>query len=249
MNHDDPRWREHLGIIATWGETSTANGTPPPNDEQLWTISRVRHDLNLPEQIDPALLGQLREAFHTGRQRRRDITPAIEAGMAWPPTPGAELIPLLLAAEDLRAVAQALHTTADRWAQVAAEAAAGAKRPPSAPSSEPGWMNIEPTPAGYTGIAGLAAQEQARYLRLLQRLQPIVETADTLDTAAHTPTQPPAASWVALVGISAAFTPDELEALVNTAAEAVCGDLDELSSRQRELAARAYALLQDVIDG
>jgi hypothetical protein len=143
-------------------------------------------------------------------------------------------------------VAQALSTTADRWAQTAARAAAGAKRPASAPSGEPGWMNIEPTPAGYTGIAGLAAQEQARYLRLLQRLQPIVDTVDF--AAGHTPTQSPAASWVVLVGISAAFTPAEIEALVATAAEAVHGDPDELSSHQREPAARAYALLQDAIE-
>lgn len=247
MNHDDPQWREHLDIIAAWGEASAANGTPSPSDEQLWATSRVRHDLNLPERIDPALLAQLREAFDTGRQCRRDITPAVAAGTAGPTTTAAELIPLLLAPDDVRAVAQALRTTAERWARAAAQAAAGAQRPASAPSSELGWMNIEPLPAGYTRIAGLAAQEQARYLRLLQRLQPIVDTVDLHD-AGHTPSRPPTASWVVLVGISAAFTPAQIETLVRTAAEAVYGDIDELSSHQRDLAARAYDLLQDAID-
>ncbi|MFE0774341.1 hypothetical protein [Streptomyces sp. NPDC058861] len=46
-----------------------------------------------------------------------------------------------------------------------------------------------------------------------------------------------------LIGISASFTPLELEGLVRTAAEAVYGDEDDLSSRQRELASRAHALM------
>lgn len=182
--------------------------------------------------------------------RRRDINPIVEAGMSWLPTLGDELIPLLLSPDDLRTVAQALTTAADRWTRAAAEAAAG--RPASAPGSEPGRMNIEPTPAGYAGIARLAGQQQARYTQLLQRLQPIIETAEALDGAGHAPTSPsataPAMSCVVLVGISAAFTPADLDALVITAAEAVYGQPDDLSSRQRELAARAYALLQDAID-
>jgi hypothetical protein len=54
---------------------------------------------------------------------------------------------------------------------------------------------------------------------------------------------------VVLVGISAQFTPLDLEALVITAAEAVHGQREDLSSRQLDLAARAYDLLQDEIDG
>ncbi|RSS80417.1 hypothetical protein EF919_40645 [Streptomyces sp. WAC02707] len=48
---------------------------------------------------------------------------------------------------------------------------------------------------------------------------------------------------VELTGISASFTPLELEGLIRTAAEAVYGDEDDLSSRQRELASRAYTLM------
>nr|BFE56383.1 hypothetical protein GCM10020063_009090 [Dactylosporangium thailandense] len=181
--------------------------------------------------------------------RRRDVNPIVEAGMAWLPTPGDELIPLLLAPDELRTVAQALATAAEGWSRAGAEATAGADRPASAPSSGPGLLNIEPAPAGYAGIARLAAQQQARYIGLLQRLQPIIATVDALDEVGHTAPSPsvmaPGLSCVVLVGISAAFPPEDLDALVITAAEAVHGDPADLSSRQRELAARAFALLQD----
>ncbi|WP_446047555.1 hypothetical protein [Streptomyces olivaceus] len=46
-----------------------------------------------------------------------------------------------------------------------------------------------------------------------------------------------------LVGVSALFLPDELECLVRTAAEAVYGDADDLSTRQLDMAARARVLM------
>jgi len=51
------------------------------------------------------------------------------------------------------------------------------------------------------------------------------------------------ATQVTLMGISRHFRADGIEGLVQTAAEAVCGQLDDLSSRQVDLATRAYALL------
>lgn len=50
---------------------------------------------------------------------------------------------------------------------------------------------------------------------------------------------------VTLHGISAEFDPGEIESLVRTAGEMVCGDgdLDSLSERQHDLARRAYDLL------
>jgi hypothetical protein len=51
------------------------------------------------------------------------------------------------------------------------------------------------------------------------------------------------ATQVNLTGISRHFRADEIECLVRTAAEAVCGQLDDLSSRQVDLAMRAYTLL------
>jgi hypothetical protein len=55
------------------------------------------------------------------------------------------------------------------------------------------------------------------------------------------------ATQVTLMGISRHFRADEIECLVLTAAEAVCGQLDDLSSRQVELATQVYALL--TVDG
>jgi hypothetical protein len=55
---------------------------------------------------------------------------------------------------------------------------------------------------------------------------------------------------VTLSGISEVFDAADIEYLVRTAGEAVCGDVDDLSSRQRALAEQAYALAQadDTID-
>ncbi len=86
--------------------------------------------------------------------------------------------------------------------------------------------------------------EAARYTRLVEHLAPIVAA---VPTDRHT-TGPEVAS-VVLVGISARFTPLDLEGLVITAAEAVYGQREDLSRRQLDLAARAYALLQEEIDG
>ncbi|MEU7874274.1 GGDEF domain-containing protein [Dactylosporangium sp. NPDC049140] len=181
--------------------------------------------------------------------RRRDINPIVDAGMAWLPTPGDELIPLLLAPDELRTVTQALTTTADGWGRAGAEATAGTNQPTAAPNSDPGRMTIEPTPAGYAGVARLAGQQQARYTGLRRRLQAILDTVDAFDKAGHivpaSSVVAPRLSCVVLVGISAAFPPEDLDALVITAAEAVHGDPADLSSRQRDLAARAYALLRD----
>src|SRR6266516_2248553 len=59
---------------------------------------------------------------------------------------------------------------------------------------------------------------------------------------------------VTLIGISRFLSADEIDDLVRTAAEAVCGQLDDLSTRQLDLATRAHTLLTadtppDTIDG
>lgn len=66
------------------------------------------------------------------------------------------------------------------------------------------------------------------------------------DETAHAEPSAPAAGArpaPALVGVSALFMPDELECLVRTAADAVYGDPDDLSSRQLDMAARARVLM------
>jgi len=180
--------------------------------------------------------------------RRRDIDPLAGSGVAWQPTTGDDLVPLLLAHGDVRTVHDALNAARDRWTEAVAQARAGAARPESPASDDPGRLNIEPTPTGYAGIARLAQQQQARYTRLIDRLAPLLETAESSQDAARTSAAARRTASTRQAGISAAFTPAEIEALVITAAEAVNGQPDDLSRRQRELAARAYALLQAAND-
>jgi len=180
--------------------------------------------------------------------RRRDIDPLAADGVAWLPSPSRDLVPLLLPVADLRTIHHVLGVAADRWAQTAAEAHAGGHRPntPAPPAGDS--INVEPTPGGYRSIAHLARQQAASYADLTQRLAPIIDATAHLDEPGTSPTQGPDPAAVVLVGISAAFTADELEGLVITAAEAVHGRLDELSGRQWELAARAHTLLHDADD-
>ena len=178
--------------------------------------------------------------------RRRDVDPIIETGMAWLPSPGDELIPVLLAPDELRGVVETLAAAVEKWAQAAAEATAGERRLVAAADTNPRPMDsTEPSPAAYANMARRARQQTSRYTRLLDRLRPIIEAADILDDAGYDSTPAPAVSCAVLIGVSATFTPGDLEALVITAAEAVHGQPDELSTRQLELAARVWNLLHD----
>ena len=180
--------------------------------------------------------------------RRRDTNPVADAGMAWLPSPGDDLIPVLLAPDELRAAVQAMTSAADTWAKAAAEATAAERRLVAEADTTPREMtSTEPSPTAYASTARQARDQASRYTRLLERLRPVIEAADILDEAGETlpSATAPTVSYAVLIGISAAFTPADLEALVITAAEAVHGQATELSSRQRELAARAWDLLHD----
>ncbi|MCI2421125.1 hypothetical protein MOQ72_27145 [Saccharopolyspora sp. K220] len=48
-----------------------------------------------------------------------------------------------------------------------------------------------------------------------------------------------------LTGISSWFSLDEIECLVRTAGDAVCGDIDDINSHQRALAERVYDLIHE----
>jgi diguanylate cyclase (GGDEF)-like protein len=176
--------------------------------------------------------------------RRRDIDPLAADGVAWLPSPSPDLVPLLLPIRDLRTIHHVLGVAADRWAQTAAEADAGNQRPHRPAPTAGDSINIQSTPGGYRSIAHLAQQQATSYTQLAQRLAPIIDATAHLDDPATPPGRGPNMAAAVLVGISAAFTADEIEALVITAA-AVHGRLDDLSRRQRELAARAHTLLHD----
>ncbi len=176
--------------------------------------------------------------------RRRDLNPRGSDGVAWLPAPGDDRLALLVSVDEAAAVHEALGAARDRWERAAADADPGARRRESPPSDCPDWMNIEPTPAGYGGIARMAAAERDRYAGLADRLAALIDAAQPED-ATEPPRRSASTAPVVLVGISAAFTPIEIEGLVRTAADAVYGDPDDLSNRQREPAARANALLHE----
>jgi diguanylate cyclase (GGDEF)-like protein len=146
--------------------------------------------------------------------RRRDLNPPGPDGpdgLAWQPTQGDDLLPLLLSVAEARAVHQALCAARDRWADSRAEAQAQAQAqaqaridndartrndqaPPATAarhiSTDPisaEQINVEPTPAGYRAIARLAAAERDRYARLADRIAPIIEAAELGDTSTGSP--------------------------------------------------------------
>lgn len=175
---------------------------------------------------------------------RRGAPPRGFADLAWLPEPGDDLLPVLWTVAQARSVYRALCVVRDRWDQALQEARTGATAPSPPTEAKPGHLNIRPTPAGFAVMADLAQAELAKYTQLAEQLARLLDALPDPDpgtpAAAGTP-----ATAVYLRGISSAFTPLEIEGLVITAAEAVCGDLDDLSDRQRGLAARAYALLTD----
>jgi len=181
--------------------------------------------------------------------RRRDLGPTSHHDdLAWVPAPGDDLLLFRWSVEEARTILQALHAARDRWAQAGAEAHAGAQRPDAARSTTPNRMNLEPTRGGYRAIAGIAAAEQAKYARLADRMRLVIDAAQNPD-AGQAPCRSNGLAGDVPVGVSAAFTPAEIEGLVRTAAEAVHGDPDDLSTGQRDLAARAHALLRADLDG
>jgi diguanylate cyclase (GGDEF)-like protein len=141
--------------------------------------------------------------------RRRDLNPPGPHGLTWQPTPGEDLLPLLLSVAEARAVHQALCAARDRWADSRAEAQAQAQAqaridndastrndqaPPATSarhiSTDPisaEQINVEPTPAGYRAIARIAAAERDRYARIADRIAPIIEAAELGDISTGSP--------------------------------------------------------------
>ena len=123
--------------------------------------------------------------------RRRDLNPSGPDGLVWRPTPGDDLLPLLLSVDEARTVHEAVCAARDRWAQ-AADAEAGTdtgQTPPmkAPPATTADHINVEPTPAGYRAIAHIAEGEQARYARLADRIAPIIEAAEIDDSSTSSP--------------------------------------------------------------
>lgn len=146
--------------------------------------------------------------------RRRDLNPTSDNAIVWLPTPGDDLLPFLFSLDEALSVQRALHA-AGKGLAVAAAA---------------------------DGAALLPSRERFRYVEIAHRMTPIIRAAQ--QSGVDHPSRPSISlNGEQPMGISAAFSAPDIEALVITAAEAVCGDPDDLSSRQRELAHHAYRLL------
>lgn len=73
------RWLNLLDSFQAWGEASAKSPTPPPTDADRWAQARGMLGDLLPEQPDPQQLTELRDAFHTGRNRTRiDVDAVVE---------------------------------------------------------------------------------------------------------------------------------------------------------------------------
>ena len=146
--------------------------------------------------------------------RRRDLNPPGPDGLTWQPTPGDDLLPLLLSLDEARTAHQAVCAARDRWADSRADAQArshnDARTDNDAPTDNdqaaPATtaqpisadhvsaeqinverVNVEPAPAGYRAIARLAAAERDRYARLADRIAPIIEAAELGDGSTGSP--------------------------------------------------------------
>jgi len=81
-----------------------------------------------------------------------------------------ETVPLLLAVDDVAFLRHCLRNTADRWREAIAQADAGAGRPRQPEPAEEGFINVEPTPAGYRAVRQRFAHELDRVEHLVRQL-------------------------------------------------------------------------------
>jgi hypothetical protein len=80
-----------------------------------------------------------------------------------------DAVPVPLSVEDLEFLRHCLTNTAQRWHEAITEAGAGAERPPpdpTEPEPERGYLNVEPTPAGYRLAGRLFRDELTRVEQL-----------------------------------------------------------------------------------
>jgi hypothetical protein len=91
-------------------------------------------------------------------------------------------IAVALSRDDLGFLVHCLTLVQRRWREAIDDAQAAAHRPRRADLPPPGFMDIEPTPAGYRAAAGIFATELTRvdalYQRLARLLDHVTDAAD-----------------------------------------------------------------------
>jgi hypothetical protein len=97
--------------------------------------------------------------------------------VAWLPTPGDDLLPVLWSLPQARTVHEALCATRDQWMQAAADAQAASELPQQPRPALSDQITVEPTPAGYRNLARIADANAAACARLADRLHSIIDAA------------------------------------------------------------------------
>jgi hypothetical protein len=93
----------------------------------------------------------------------------------------ADSVPLPLTVADVEFLRHCLHNAAGRWREVITEADAGATRPQQPALAEPGYLNVEPTPAGYRSAGRLFTEELDRVEHLGRLIDQHLEHARPAD--------------------------------------------------------------------
>lgn len=90
-----------------------------------------------------------------------------------------EAVPVPLSVEDLEFLRHCLTNTAQRWHAAITEARSGAEHPPRDSASVPGYLNVEPTLAGYRAAGRLFRDELTRVEQLRALLGEVLAAAQT----------------------------------------------------------------------
>lgn len=93
----------------------------------------------------------------------------------------ADAVPLPLTVADVEFLRHCLHNAAYRWREAITEADAGATRPQQSAPAEPGYLNVEPTPAGYRSAGRLFTAELDRVEHLGRLLDQHLDHARPTD--------------------------------------------------------------------
>ena len=90
-------------------------------------------------------------------------------------------VALRMSSDEAQFLRHCLRLVEDRWQEAIAQADAGAARPESDRTAEPGHLNVEPSPAGYHRIGDRFRDECHRVTRLRERVDQILAELPTPD--------------------------------------------------------------------
>jgi hypothetical protein len=83
-------------------------------------------------------------------------------------------VPLHLPADEAEFLRHCLLVVEDRWQEAITQADAGAARPETDRTAEPGYINVEPHPSGYRAIGGAFRVGLGRVAQLRERVDQLL---------------------------------------------------------------------------